>query len=52
MGIPVTFSEINNISILVEIALMRDNLIPELSYGTHFFQDLVETDIFYIALFP
>ncbi len=52
LGIPVTFSEINNISILVEIALMRDNLIPELSYGTHFFQDLVETDIFYIALFP
>ena len=39
-------------SILVEIALMRDDLIPELSYGSHFFQDLVETDIFYAALFP
>jgi hypothetical protein len=25
---------------------------PELSYGTHFFQDLVETNIFYVALFP
>ena len=25
---------------------------PELSFGTHFFQDLVETKIFYIALFP
>jgi len=25
---------------------------PELSYGTHFFQDLVETGIFYLALFP
>ena len=25
---------------------------PELSFGTHFFQDLVETDIFYVALFP
>ncbi len=25
---------------------------PELSFGTHFFQDLVETDIFYTALFP
>jgi hypothetical protein len=24
---------------------------PELSFGTHFFQDLVETDIFYVALF-
>ena len=25
---------------------------PDLSFGTHFFQDLVEGDIFYIALFP
>ena len=25
---------------------------PELSFGTHFFQDLVETNIFYLALFP
>ena len=25
---------------------------PELSFGTHFFQDLVESDIFYIAIFP
>ena len=25
---------------------------PELSFGTHFFQDLVESDIFYAALFP
>ena len=31
---------------------MRDDLVPELSFGTHFFQDLVETDIFYVALFP
>jgi hypothetical protein len=27
-------------------------LMPELSFGTHFFQDLVESDIFYAALFP
>jgi hypothetical protein len=25
---------------------------PELSFGTHFFQDLVETNIFYLAIFP
>ena len=25
---------------------------PELSFGTHFFHDLVESDIFYAALFP
>jgi len=52
LGVPVRFSEINNIRVLVEVASMRDDLIPEFSYGTHFFQDLVETDIFYAALFP
>lgn len=52
LGVPVRFSEINNIRVLVEVASMRDDLIPEFSYGTHFFQDLVETDIFYVALFP
>ncbi len=52
LGIPVSFSEINNMKILGEIAYIDANLIPELSYGTHFFQDLVETKIFYIALFP
>ncbi len=52
LGIPVRFSEINNIAVLMEIASMRDDLVPELSFGTHFFQDLVETDIFYVALFP
>lgn len=52
LGVPVRFSEINNISIMGEIAYTNKNLMPELSYGTHFFQDLVETDIFYVALFP
>lgn len=52
LGVPVRFSEINNISIMCEIAYKKGNLMPELSYGTHFFQDLVETDIFYVALFP
>ncbi|MBN2179953.1 MAG: GAF domain-containing protein [Deltaproteobacteria bacterium] len=52
LGVPVGFSEINNISVLGEIAYSDGNLMPELSYGTHFFQDLVETGIFYIAIFP
>jgi len=37
---------------LGEIAYTDGNLVPELSFGTHFFHDLVETDIFYFALFP
>lgn len=44
--------EINKITVLVEIAYEGGNLMPELSFGTHFFQDLVEGDIFYVALFP
>ncbi len=52
LGVPVRFSEINNISVIVELAHIGGQLMPELSYGTHFFQDLVETDIFYVAIFP
>ncbi len=52
LGVPVKFAEINNIAVLAEVAFSAGNLMPELSFGTHFFQDLVETNIFYIALFP
>jgi len=52
LGVPVSFHEINNAVVLAEIAYEGGNLMPELSYGTHFFQDLVESDIFYVALFP
>jgi hypothetical protein len=52
LGIPVGFSEINNVSILAEVAFPAGGLMPELSFGSHFFQDLVETEIFYLALFP
>jgi hypothetical protein len=52
LGVPVKFAEINNVAALAEVAFTAGNLMPELSFGTHFFQDLVETDIFYVALFP
>jgi hypothetical protein len=52
LGVPTSFSEINKITALVEIAYEGGNLMPELSFGTHFFHDLVESDIFYVALFP
>lgn len=51
LGVPVRFSEINQASILCEISYPGGNLMPELSYGSHFFMDLVEHEIFYIALF-
>lgn len=52
LGVPVSFAEINNTDVLVEIAYEGGNLMPELSFGTHFFHDLVENNIFYVALFP
>jgi hypothetical protein len=52
LGVPVRFSEINNIAVMAEIEYAGGSLIPELSFGSHFFQDLVETNIFYVAIFP
>lgn len=48
LGIPVTYSEIHNARALVEIA--DDETAPEPSYGTHFFQDMVEAQIYPLAL--
>jgi len=52
LGVPVSFAEINTVSILCEIVAMRDDLVPDVSLGTHFFNELVESDILYLALFP
>ncbi len=51
LGVPVSFSEISNFSALAEVAFDCGQVAPELSFGTHFFQDLVESGIFYVALF-
>ncbi|MEX0745360.1 MAG: PEP/pyruvate-binding domain-containing protein [Phycisphaeraceae bacterium] len=50
LGVPVRFFQINNMAALVEVASQEAGIVPELSYGTHFFQDLVETNTFYAAL--
>jgi hypothetical protein len=52
LGVPVTYSDINNTAALIEIARKRGNYVPDLSFGTHFFQDLVEASIRYLPLFP
>ena len=52
LGLPVKFSEINNLSIICEVAEMHENLIPDVSLGTHFFNDLVESDMLYLAIHP
>ncbi len=52
LGVPVTFHEISSIAVLGEIVAMHDNLVPDVSLGTHFFNELVEADILYFAFFP
>jgi hypothetical protein len=52
LGIPVHFAEISRVSVLCEIVTMRENLIPDVSLGTHFLNELVEMNILYMALFP
>jgi hypothetical protein len=31
---------------------MNDNLVPDVSLGTHFLNELIEADMLYFALFP
>ena len=52
LGVPIAFNEINNMTIVGEVAFESGGMMPELSYGSHFFQDLVESEIFYLALYP
>ena len=52
LGVSVTYSDINNTSALIEVARRKGNYTPDLSFGTHFFQDLVESAIRYLPLYP
>lgn len=52
LGVPVTYSDINNTAMLIEVARQKGNYLPDLSFGTHFFQDLVEASIRYLPLYP
>jgi hypothetical protein len=50
-GVPVTYADIFNTRALVEVA-SKSSFSAEPSYGTHFFQDLVESQIFPLAVYP
>jgi pyruvate,water dikinase len=52
LGIRVGYSDINNTAMLIEVAKKKKDYVPELSFGTHFFQDLVEAGIRYLPLYP
>jgi hypothetical protein len=52
LGIPVVFADINRVAVLCEIVAMREDLVPDVSLGTHFLNELIEMDMLYLALFP
>ncbi len=52
LGVPVRFRDINRVSVLCEIVAMHENLVPDVSLGTHFLNEIVERNILYLALFP
>lgn len=45
LGVRVGYADIYNTKVLIELGVAQDGKPPELSYGTHFFQDLVESGI-------
>jgi hypothetical protein len=49
-GVPVTYADIFNTRALVELTSKKGGYASEPSYGTHFFQDLVETQIYPLAI--
>ncbi len=51
LGVPVSFAEIQRVSVLCEIMRLGD-VVPDVSLGSHFFNDLVEENMLYVALFP
>lgn len=52
LGVSVSYADICNTSALIEVAQTKSGYVPELSFGTHFFQDLVEANIRFLPLYP
>ncbi len=51
LGVPTAFSDISEFDMIAEISESKAGYMPELSYGSHIFQDLVESGILYTAVF-
>ena len=52
LGIPVRAGRIALACAVCEVVAMHAGLVPDVSLGTHFFNDLVEHDLLYLACFP
>ena len=51
LGVPTSFADISEFNTVIEVSESKAGYMPELSYGSHFFQDLVEAGILYSAVF-
>lgn len=51
LGVPTSFADISEFAMICEVSESRAGYMPELSYGSHIFQDLVEANILYGAVF-
>ena len=51
LGVPTAFSDISSFEVICETEEESAGYNPELSYGSHIFQDLVEAEILYTAVF-
>ena len=52
LGVNVGYADIAGAAVMAEVAFEKAGHVPEVSYGTHFFQDLVESNILYLPVFP
>lgn len=50
LGVPVVYAEISQFSAICEVAYNDAGYHPDLSYGSHMFQDMVEADVYYGAI--
>jgi hypothetical protein len=52
LGVPVSFAEIGTVSVICEVVGAWMEVVPDVSLGTHFFNDLVEANMLYVAVHP
>lgn len=50
LGVPVVYADISQFGAICEVAYGKVGYHPDLSYGSHMFQDMVEADVYYGAI--
>ena len=50
LGVPTRFADISCFAEICEVSDSRTGFMPELSYGSHMFQDMVEAEMTYSAI--